>query len=182
VLDALAVVALQVLDDLALLAPVLVDRDADAPAGRGQRAAEEAGELALDVEEADLLEVEDAAVEVEPLVHVAPVDVVGQVVEVVEADAGRLRVRRVQPVEFGVIGRCPCGRRRVGEIDQAAADADDRRHVQHLVRRHRAVAPFATACSKACAASTTRQRHRRRAGAVLLDEARAWLPGSSFST
>jgi hypothetical protein len=67
VLDALAVVALEVFDDLPRLAPVLVDGDADAAAGGGQGAGQEARELALDVEEADLAEVEQAAVEVEPL-------------------------------------------------------------------------------------------------------------------
>ena len=54
----------------------------------------QARQLALDVEEADLAEVEQLGVEAEPLVHVAAVDVVGQVVEVVEADALRASDRR----------------------------------------------------------------------------------------
>ena len=56
----------------------------------------QAGVLALDVEEADLAEVEQAGIEVEPLVHVAAIDVVGEVVEVIEADAFAAsdRVRR----------------------------------------------------------------------------------------
>src|SRR6202000_2401509 len=43
------------------------------------------GLLALDVEVADLAEVEDALVEVRPLGHVAALDVVGQVIEVGQA-------------------------------------------------------------------------------------------------
>ena len=86
-LDALALVFLQVADDLPGFAPVFVDRDADAAAGRGQGAGKQAGILALDIEEADFAEIEQAAVEFEPLVHVAPEHVVGQVIEVVEPDA-----------------------------------------------------------------------------------------------
>ena len=48
-LDALAIVASQVFDNLPGLAPVLVDRDANAPTGAGQSAAAQPGELALDI-------------------------------------------------------------------------------------------------------------------------------------
>ena len=51
----------------------------------GQRARDQAGELAFDVEETDLPEVEQLRVEVEPRVHVAALHVVGQMIEIVES-------------------------------------------------------------------------------------------------
>src|SRR6218665_287649 len=60
VLDALAVVQVQVLGDLALVVAALVDRDADLAAGAGHGLALQAGQLALDVEVAHLAEVEEA--------------------------------------------------------------------------------------------------------------------------
>ena len=68
VLDALAVVFMQELLDLAGLARVLVDRDADLAVGARHRARMQAGELALDVEVADLAEVEELLVEAGPVV------------------------------------------------------------------------------------------------------------------
>ena len=82
VLDALALVLLQVLLDLPLLARILVDRNADLAVGARHRARMQAGELALDVEEADLAEVEQALVEAGPFVQPAAMHVVGQVVDV----------------------------------------------------------------------------------------------------
>jgi hypothetical protein len=59
VLDALAVVAVQVLLDLAgLVVAFFVDRDADLAAGAGHGLALDAGDLALDVEVAHLAEIE----------------------------------------------------------------------------------------------------------------------------
>jgi hypothetical protein len=59
VLDALALVLAQELLDLALVVLALVQRDADLAAGAGHRLGEQAGLLALDVEVADLAEVEE---------------------------------------------------------------------------------------------------------------------------
>ena len=71
----------QVFLDLRFVVLRLVDRDADLAAGAGQRAREQAGLLAFDVEVADLAEVEQRLVEAGPLVHVAAMHVVRQVVD-----------------------------------------------------------------------------------------------------
>ena len=127
------------------------------PQGEVMRAADQAGELAVDVEEVDLLEAEQLAVEGPPLVHVAAIDIVGQVVEIIEADAFRLRIALAQPVELGVVGRAllavACRRNR-------AASRRCRRSPARRAscrRLHRASRPSTTAWSKACLASTTRQ-------------------------
>ncbi len=61
--------------------------------------------LPVDVEIVDLLEAEQLAVERPPLVHVAAVDVVGEVIEIVEADALRPGIALAQPLELGIVGR-----------------------------------------------------------------------------
>ncbi len=55
VLNALAIITLEVFDDLPRLTPVFVDRNADAPAGTGQRATAQSGVLSFDVKEAEIL-------------------------------------------------------------------------------------------------------------------------------
>src|SRR5512146_3073011 len=62
VLDALAFVLAQELLDLALVVLALVERDADLAARAGHRLGEEAGLFALNVEVADLAEVEELLV------------------------------------------------------------------------------------------------------------------------
>ena len=87
VLDALAAVFAQVFLDLRLVVLRLVDRDADLAAGARERAREQAGLLAFDVEIADLAEVEQRLVEAGPLVHVAAVHVVREMVDLQQARA-----------------------------------------------------------------------------------------------
>ena len=88
-LDAFAVIAVQVLLDLPrLLIAFLVDRDADLAAGAGHGLALDARGLAFDVEVADFAEVEQPLVELRPLAHAAAVHVVGEVVDVGQAMAG----------------------------------------------------------------------------------------------
>ena len=65
------------------------ERDADLAARAGHRLGEQAGTLALDVEVADLAEVEEPLVEIGPDRHPAAIHVVGQVV-----DVGELRIAR----------------------------------------------------------------------------------------
>ena len=80
-LDALAVVAVQVLLHLArLVVAFFIDRDADLAAWAGHGLALDAGLLAFEVEITHFTEVEQALVEVGPLRHPAPVHVVRQVV------------------------------------------------------------------------------------------------------
>eukprot|EP01092_Planopodium_desertum_P006744 TRINITY_DN27644_c0_g2_i2.p1 TRINITY_DN27644_c0_g2~~TRINITY_DN27644_c0_g2_i2.p1 ORF type:complete len:545 (+),score=220.81 TRINITY_DN27644_c0_g2_i2:1283-2917(+) len=92
VLDALALVRVQVLVDLALRVGRFVQRNAHDAVRRGHRLGHQAGLQALDVEVADLAEVEQALVVVRPLLHVAEVQVVGQVVDEGQAEALRAQL------------------------------------------------------------------------------------------
>ena len=70
------------------------ERDADFPTGRSDGAADKTGDAPVNVKEMDLLEIEQIAVEIPPLVHVAAIDIVGQVIEIVEATPSVLGQRR----------------------------------------------------------------------------------------
>jgi hypothetical protein len=147
VLDALAVVLVEVFGDLRLVVGGLVDRDADLPARRGHRLRLQARQPAFDVEVAHLAEVEQVLVELGPFLHAAAVHVVGQVVDVGQAVAGRAGLGagngdEVDVVDADVADRA--GRRAlegvlaapaVDEVQQRVADALDGRDVQF----HRAV-------------------------------------------
>ncbi len=85
VLDPLALVVLEEFLDLRVCVLALVERNADLAAGTGHRLGEKAGLSPLDVEVADFAEVEDPLVEVRPASHLAAMDVVGQVIEVGQA-------------------------------------------------------------------------------------------------
>ena len=126
-LDALAAVLGQVLLDLALVVLALVDRDADLAARRGHRLREQPGLLALDVEVADLAEAEQPLVEPRPDAHVAALDVVGQVIDDLEAGAGGVRAARAGH-EVDVVDRVLAVA--VDEVHEAAADALDARDVE----------------------------------------------------
>src|SRR5882762_3529189 len=81
VLDAFAVILAQVFLDLALVVLRLVDRDADLAARTGHGARQEPRVLTLDVEVADLAEVEQLLVEAGPYIHAPAADVVRQMVD-----------------------------------------------------------------------------------------------------
>ena len=89
--------------DLAVVVLALVERDADRLVGRDHRLAEQAGRLALDVEILLLLEAEERLVEVAPHPHLAAADIVGEVVEQVEADVVA-RLGLAPAGEFGPVG------------------------------------------------------------------------------
>src|SRR5215216_3773625 len=105
VLYALALVLLEVLFDLPSLARVLVDRDPDLPVRARHRAGVQPRELALNVEVADLPEVEEALVKTRPLTQPAAIDVVRQVVEVVQADPGGPWIGFAEPLEIDIVDR-----------------------------------------------------------------------------
>ena len=134
VLDALALVDVEIFLDLPGIAGVLVDRNPDLAVRAGQRAREQAGRAALDVEEADLAEVEQFCVEAGPYIHPPAMDVVGEMVEIIEAGAGRTRVAHAEPFELGIIGRA-LRAVAIDEIEQAAADALDGGNVERLLAR-----------------------------------------------
>src|SRR6185312_2593714 len=121
VLNAFAVILPQILLDLALVVLRLVDGDADLAARTGHRAREEARLFALDVEVADLAEVEQPLVEAFPNVHVATLHVVREVINARETWV--LRGRRGNRPEVDVINRAIAVS--VDEVDERAADAFD---------------------------------------------------------
>ncbi len=170
VLDALAAVLLEVLLDLALLAGVLVDRDADLAVGAGHRARVQPGMLAGDVEVADLPEVEHPLVEAGPLVEPAAMHVVGQVVDVAEArPRSGCRILVAQPLEVDVVDRA-LGAVAIDQVDVQAADALDGRNLQ-FVRTGRGVRP---AWRRATARGRRRAGRRRRGRPWPAPTARAW--------
>ncbi|SOY73835.1 protein of unknown function (plasmid) [Cupriavidus taiwanensis] len=130
VLDALAVECHQELFDLAgALGRFLVQRNADFTIRRGHGLGGQAGVLALDVEIADFAEIEQLFVEVGPVSHAATVDVVGQVVDQLEAVADRVAVDALDELEVDVIDRLAF-LEAVDQVQRRAADALDRRQAQ----------------------------------------------------
>ncbi len=129
VLDALAVIGREIFLDLRLVVGAFVDRDADLAAGAGHRLGLEAGQLAFDVEVADLAEIEEPFVEVRPLVHAAAMHVVGQVIDIGEPHALRVAIDARQILEVDVVDRAALAIA-VDEIEQQIADALDRGDVE----------------------------------------------------
>src|SRR6266404_5309133 len=132
VLDAFALILAQKFFDLGFFVGRLVDRNANASAWTRQRPRKQAGELALDVEEANLPEVEQFGVEREPLVHVAALYVVGQVIEIVKARPLWPRITLAGPLEFRRVGGIS-GSVAVDEVQQQPANAFDSGRFQGLV-------------------------------------------------
>src|SRR5690606_10226455 len=128
VLDALAVVFADEFLDLRLVVRRLVDRDADLAARRGHGAGEQTGELALDIEVANLAEVGDALVEAGPDVHLPATHVVGQVVDAHQAHGVVVGRAAFDVFEVDVIDRLVAIT--IDEVQQGAADALDTGDVQ----------------------------------------------------
>src|SRR5688572_5239715 len=125
VLDALALIFLQIFGDLAVIVLALVERNLDLVVGGGHRPRQQPGLLALDVEIADLPEVEDPLVELRPMVHPAAIHVVGEMVERVQADIVGLPVGADHRLERrSVQNLVP---ELVDQIEVGAADPLDRR-------------------------------------------------------
>src|SRR6185295_11902459 len=100
----------------------LVQRYPDLAVGRGHRARREAGVFALDVEVADLAEVEDLLVEARPVPHAPAVDVVRQVVDDLEAVAARMAPGAAEKFEIDVVDRAAFVES-VDQVQRRAADA-----------------------------------------------------------
>src|SRR3546814_6519348 len=83
----------------------------------------------LDVEVADLAEIEEALVEGRPLLHAPAVDVVGQVVDDGEAGARRTLVGARQRLEVDVVDRAVVAVA-IDQVDERIADALDGGDVQ----------------------------------------------------
>ena len=134
VLDALAAIDVEIFLDLAGIAGVLVDRNPDLAVRAGQRPREQARGAALDIEKANLPEIEQPFVEAGPDIHAAAMDVVGEMIEIKQPGAFRPRISCAEPVELGVVGRA-LRAVAIDEIQQAAADALDRGDIERLLRR-----------------------------------------------
>ena len=83
-LDAFALIFAKEFLDLAVVVLALVERDADLVVGRSSPSRTGRSDLPLDVEIADLAEVEEPLVEVGPMVHPPAVHIVGEVIEIGE--------------------------------------------------------------------------------------------------
>src|ERR1700730_7331161 len=164
-LDSFTFVFPQEFFDLGFFIGRLVDRNANAPARTRQCPREQAGELALDVEETDLPEVEEFRVEAEPLVHVAALYVVRQMVEIVEARPLRPWIARAGPFEFLGIGRTR-GAVAIDEIQKRNADAPYRRRLQGLVETFVGLGAKLHGVLESMLCVDDAPRHRCRAGAV----------------
>src|SRR5690606_2738858 len=128
VLDAFTVVLADEFLDLRLVVGRLVDRDADLAARRGHGAGEQTGELAFDIEVADLAEVGDTLVEAGPHVHLPAAHVVGQVVDALQTDSIVVGAAAFDVLEVDVIDALVAIA--VDQIQQRAADAFDAGNVQ----------------------------------------------------
>ena len=129
-LDAFAVELHQILFDLSTaLTRLLVERNADQAVGRAQGLGREAGVFTLDVEKADLAEIEQLFVKVRPEGHAAPVDVVRQVVNQLEAVAGRVAVHAALKHKINVVDRLAV-LEPVDQVQRRAANALDGGQVQ----------------------------------------------------
>ena len=129
-LDAFALVLAQIFFDLAdAVGFLFVQRDADQTVRRCHGTRQQAGILALDVEIADLTEVEEVLVILGPIVHAALVDIVRQVIDHVEATAFRMAVDTVEIFEIDVIDGLAV-LETVDQIDRGAANALDGRQAQ----------------------------------------------------
>ena len=97
--------------------------------GRGHRLAGEAGVFALDVEVADLAEVEQPLVVLGPERHAAAVHVVRQVVDDLQPVARRMARHAGHPFEVDVVDALAVFEA-VDQVQRRAADALDRRQPQ----------------------------------------------------
>src|SRR5471030_697094 len=82
-----SVIGREIFLDLRLVVGALVDRDADLAARAGHRLGLEPGQLALNVEVADLAEIEEPFIEGRPFVHTAAMHIMSQMIDIGEADA-----------------------------------------------------------------------------------------------
>ena len=114
--------------DLRMFVLALVERNPDLVVRCGHGAAEKARRLALDIEIADLAEIEDALIIFGPDIHLPALQVVREVIERVEADAVGLGHGAFDRLEIDIIdGRCT---RPVDQIEVRPANALDRRDVE----------------------------------------------------
>ena len=130
VLNAFAVELEQKLLNLAAaLLRFFVQRNAYLAVGRGHGARRQAGVFALNIEVANLAEIEQLFIKPAPERHAAPVHVVRQVVNQRQAVAHRVAVYAVQKNKINVVDRLAFFKA-VNQVQRRAADALDGGQVQ----------------------------------------------------
>ena len=105
-LDTLAIIGAQIFLNLPSTGlAFLVQRNADLTIGRGHRLGSQTGIFALDVEIADLAEVEDTLIPGRPMRHTAAIDIVRQMIDRLEASANREMFNPGQIDEIDIVDR-----------------------------------------------------------------------------
>ena len=122
----------------------------------------------MNVEKADLAEIEQVTIETEPDIHVAAEDVVGQMIQIMKADPAR--VSFVKPAKLGVVGAVVAIL--VDEIDQRTADAVDRWDIHDLAVAVIRNCPFRDCVIEGVLRVDYAPPHRSRAGSVRLSKLR----------
>src|SRR5579864_2228194 len=128
VLNALTVICREIFGDLRLVVGALVDGNANLAAWARHRLGAQPRELALDIEIADLAEVEEVFVELGPESHAAPMHIVRQVIDRDEPDTPGLGLGAGDGNEIDIVDRMVTIA--IDQIDQAAADPLDRGNVE----------------------------------------------------
>ncbi len=131
VLDAFAVIRVEIFVDLRLRIARLIERNAHDAIRRGHRLGHQAGLGALDVEVADLTEVEQALVIVRPLLHVAEEEVMREMVDEGEPEAGRILIGARDRLVIAVVDAALIAVT-VDEIQHAVANALHHRRIHGL--------------------------------------------------
>ena len=130
VLNTFAVELHQKFFDLArALGGLLVQRDADHAVRSGHGFGGQAGVFALDVEIANFSKVEQLLVEVRPIRHATAIDVVGQVVDELQARPHRMTLHAFDEIEVDVIDRRALTKP-VDQVQRRTANALDCRQTQ----------------------------------------------------
>src|SRR5687767_15105182 len=80
----------------------------------------------------NLFEAEKLAIERPPLIHIAAIDIMGQVIEIIKTNAFRFWIALIQPAKLRIIDRAafPIS---VDKIEHRTANADNGWHVNCLV-------------------------------------------------
>ncbi len=130
VLDAFAVELHQELFDLpGALGRLFVQRNTDHAIRCGHGTRSQAGVLTLDVEVADFTEVEQLLVEAGPVRHAPAINVVGEVVDDLQAGTDRVAVHTFDELEVDVVDRAAF-LETVDQVQRRTADALDRWQAQ----------------------------------------------------
>ena len=155
-LDAFAMIKIEVFRDLGFVVGGLVDRDTDLAARGSHGLRFQPGQPAFDIEVTHLAEIEQVFVELGPFLHAPTMHVVGQVIDIGQAVANRIGDRagngdEIDIVDADVADRagsdpaCPVlAAPAIDKIDQRIADALDGGDVEF----HRSVAVVETPGAK----------------------------------